>query len=141
MQITARIDYGIRAMLGLAAAAPATVKGTGLAHSQGLPVPYLHNILAELRRAKLVHSVRGVAGGYTLTRPADTITLADIVTALDGAFLGVPVIRTKYRGPAAALYDVWVAADAAVLTVLGGTTLADLLQAGPGEPVPGTPPG
>lgn len=130
MQITARIDYGLRAMLALAAAAPATMTGPQLSESQDLPISFLHTILGDLRRNSLVYSVRGISGGYTLARAAREITIADVITALDGTILGVrgqPATRTTYRGAAMGLRSVWVAAEDAVLHVLHQTTLADLL--------------
>ncbi len=129
MQISARVDYGLRAMLALAAAAPATVTALQLSDAQDLPMPFLHTILGDLRRTHLLYSVRGTAGGYALTRPAHEITVADVITALDGAVLGVrglPAGRTEYRGVASGLGDVWLAAENAILDVLHGTTLADL---------------
>ena len=131
MQITARIDYAVRAMLALAAAEPATLKSTELAESQDLPVPFLHTILADLRRARLVYSVRGMAGGYSLARPSDSITVADVLTALDGDILGVrglQVAHTRDRGAASNLHSVWLAADEAFRGVLRGITLADLVK-------------
>jgi Rrf2 family protein len=131
MQITARIEYGLQAMLALAAAAPATMTGAQLAGCQHLPISFLHTILGDLRRNSLVYSVRGTSGGYILTRPASDITVADVITALDGAVLGVrgqPASKTTYHGAAVGLQTVWIAAEEAVLKVLHETTLADLLS-------------
>jgi Rrf2 family protein len=130
MQITARIEYGMQAMLVLAAAAPGTMTAAQLSEAQGLPVSFLHTILGDLRRSSVLHSVRGICGGYTLARPAQDITLAEVVTALDGVILGVrglPANQVEYQGAAVGLRSVWVAAEEAVLKVLHHTTLADLL--------------
>ena len=83
MRITARVDYAVRAATELAAAPPGPMKGDALATSQGIPVKFLENILADLRRAGLVASQRGAEGGYRLARPASEVTVADIIFAVD----------------------------------------------------------
>jgi Rrf2 family iron-sulfur cluster assembly transcriptional regulator len=55
-----------------------------LAERTGLPQPYLEQILLSLKGVGLVRSKRGVGGGYVLARPAESITLAEIVAAVDG---------------------------------------------------------
>ncbi|HUA94637.1 MAG TPA: Rrf2 family transcriptional regulator, partial [Acidimicrobiales bacterium] len=83
MHIPAKVDYGLRALLLLAAAgAPRTADE--LAAAQGLPPRFLGAILADLRRSGLVASQRGAEGGYRLARPAEEITLAEVIRALDG---------------------------------------------------------
>jgi Rrf2 family protein len=83
MHIPAKVDYGIRALLALAAAgAPQTAEY--LASEQGLPPRFLGAILADLRRSGIVASQRGAEGGYRLARPASEISMADVIRALDG---------------------------------------------------------
>jgi Rrf2 family protein len=135
LQITARVDYALRALVTLAAREPAVVSGHTLADTQALPTSFLQSILADLRRAHLIRGQRGGAGGtsgYTLARPATQITVADVVTAIDGALLGVrgvPVERTEYHDAAAELHTVWMAAEAAMRQVLDRVTLADVVTA------------
>ncbi|MFV0258435.1 MAG: RrF2 family transcriptional regulator [Acidimicrobiales bacterium] len=86
MKVSTRGDYASRALLSLAihgdAEGPTTVRD--IADRTGLPQPYLEQILLALKGAGLVRSKRGVGGGYILARPADEITLAEIIRAVDG---------------------------------------------------------
>ncbi len=88
MQISAKADYAVRAMIELAAA-NRTVKGDELAHAQQLPAKFLESILSQLRQHGLLHSRRGADGGYWLARPADQITLAEVIRATDGPLASV----------------------------------------------------
>ena len=130
MRITAKVDYGVRAAIELAAADPPTVKGDVLAARQGIPVKYLENILADLRRSGLVASQRGADGGYRLAKPADAVSVADIIRAVEGPLAdvhGTPPEELDYVGPARALQRVWVATRAALRSVLEEVTLADIV--------------
>lgn len=84
MRVTARLAYGLGALVDLAAAGR-PVKGDVLAGRHGVSTGFLENILAELRRAGFVASKRGGHGGYWLARPAADITVADVIRTLDGA--------------------------------------------------------
>ena len=75
MQISAKTDYAVRALLSLAAREPELVKIDTVVTEQGLPRKFVEAILGELRRAGLVRSQRGAEGGYALARPAAEITL------------------------------------------------------------------
>src|SRR3954469_2792104 len=114
--VSARTDYAVRAMLSVAADHPRLVKAATLAAAQDIPLSFLQGILLDLRRAGLLHSHRGVDGGYQLARAADDITVGDVVRAAGGALTtvrGLPTTTTTYHGAAAALRDVWVAVEAA----------------------------
>jgi len=130
VRVSARADYAIRALVELAAAGPnASLRGDAIATSQAIPTKYLENLLADLRRARLVTSQRGVRGGYRLARSAATITLADVIRAIDGPLAGVRDDAPEdvtYPGVAASLRDVWVALRASMRTVLETVTLADV---------------
>ena len=90
MKVTAKADYAVRAAVELAAAAGhGPVKAERIAHAQRIPVNFLENILAELKRAGIVESRRGAAGGYLLARPADEISLADVIRAVEGPLASV----------------------------------------------------
>ncbi|MGW0231927.1 RrF2 family transcriptional regulator [Actinopolymorpha singaporensis] len=130
MQISARADYAVRAMLELAAE-PRTVTAQALADAQGLPHKFLEAILGDLRRAGLVRSLRGAEGGYRLARPAEDIAVGDVIRAVDGPLAGVRGMRPEqasYEGVAANLQTVWVATRAAVRGVLDETSLADVVS-------------
>lgn len=120
----------MRALLELAQLdVPAT--GDELAQAQGLPPKFLAAILNDLRRSGLVYSQRGVEGGYRLARPADMITAADVIRALDGPLAEVRGLRPEmasYEGAAAHLQDVWVATRASLRAVLERVTLEDVVK-------------
>jgi Rrf2 family iron-sulfur cluster assembly transcriptional regulator len=86
VKVSTRGDYASRALLSLAlhggGAGPTSVRD--IAERTGLPQPYLEQILLALKGAGLVRSKRGVGGGYVLAREPAAITLADIVSAVDG---------------------------------------------------------
>lgn len=126
MQVTARTDYAVRAMVQLAGGAAS--RGA-IAAAQSIPPKFLESILLRLREEGLLVATRGTAGGYALAREADAITIADVVRAVDGplaAVRGLPPEDTEYPGSAAALRDVWVALRASMRQVLEATTIADV---------------
>ena len=130
MYISAKADYAARALLMLAAAGGGPVKGEVLAHEQGLPLKFLENTLAALRRSGVIETQRGVDGGYRLARPADQITIADIMRPLDGPLAEVRGEKPEEAvstGPAEHLRDVWVAVRAALRDVLENVTLTDIV--------------
>jgi Rrf2 family protein len=129
MQISARADYALRALLTLAASDGGLVKGETLASAQDLPLRFLENILTDLRRSGLVSSRRGAEGGYQLARPADEIDVATVIRATDGPLAGVRGRRPEevtYDGAAKNLQDVWIAVRVSLRSVLESVTLADI---------------
>lgn len=129
VRVTAKVDYAVRAMVELAAASPDPVKGDAISTRQAIPFKFLENILAELRRAGMVSSQRGTEGGYWLSVPAETITVADIVRAIEGPLANVrgePPESLEYAGPALALQRVWLAARANLRAVLEAVTVAEI---------------
>jgi Rrf2 family protein len=132
VRVSAKADYAIRACVELASAEDgAHVKGERIAQAQDVPLKFLENILGDLRHAGLVRSQRGVEGGYWLARPADAITLADVIRAVEGPLANVRGVRPEaieYDGSAEPLRDVWVAVRASLRGVLEATTLADVAR-------------
>jgi Rrf2 family protein len=131
VRVSAKVDYGLRAMAELAAAPPGPVKGERIATAQAIPMKFLENILLELRRAGLVRSQRGAEGGYHLARPAPEITVADVIRALEGPIAsvrGIPPEDAAYAGAAAGLGELWIRLRAEMRGVLEGTSLADLVE-------------
>ena len=96
MRVSTRGDYASRALLSLAlhrdGRTPTSVRE--IADRTDLPQPYLEQILLALKGAGLVRSKRGVGGGYTLARPPEEITLAEIVRAVDG-----PIVAGDFGEP------------------------------------------
>jgi Rrf2 family protein len=132
VRVSAKADYAIRACVELASAEDgAHVKGERIAQAQDVPLKFLENILGDLRHAGLVRSQRGVEGGYWLARPADAITLADVIRAVEGPLANVRGVRPEaieYDGSAEPLRDIWVAVRASLRGVLEATTLADVAR-------------
>lgn len=131
MEITAKSEYAVRALLELAAREPHLVKCEAIVESQQLPRKFVEGILSELRRGGLVRSTRGAEGGYQLARPAREITVGMILRAVDGPLAEVRGLRpheTTYSGSAAHLPELWVALRATVRHVLDETSLQQLLS-------------
>jgi Rrf2 family protein len=129
MRISARADYAMRAAAELAAAGGGPVKGEALATAQGIPPKFLENILGDLRHARLVRSQRGAEGGYWLARPAEEITVADIVRAVEGPLAtvrGEAPESVAYSGAAEPLQEVWIAVRKNLRDVVERVTLADI---------------
>lgn len=131
VQVSAKIDYSVRALLELAALpGDGVLSRQELAEAQGIPPRYLEAILAQLRQAGLVVSTRGSSGGYRLARPAGEITVAEVSRAVDGPLTLVQGRRPgqiDYGGTARHLGDLWVGMRAALRSVLESVTLADLV--------------
>lgn len=130
MRTTAKADYAVRAAVELAAVG-GLANAEQIAHSQDIPLNFLENILRDLRRAGIVESRRGQAGGYALARPAEEVSVADVIRAVDGPLANVRGQAPEslaYPGAAEKLRDVWVALRANVRAVLEGVTLADVAR-------------
>lgn len=129
MRVSAKADYAARAAAELATAVDSPVTADRIAAAQDIPAKFLETILLELKHAGIVRSQRGPDGGYALARPAEDISLADVIRAVDGPLANVRGDRPEnmeYRGAAAPLTDVWIAVRAALRDILESTTLADL---------------
>src|SRR6476661_5667440 len=126
MRLSARVDYALRAVCELAAVkGPRTTEE--MSSAQKIPDKYLESILGELRRGGLLRSQRGPDGGYRLGRPAEEISIADVIRALDGELANVRGSRPEhleYIGAASALQEVWIALRASERAILEGVTLA-----------------
>src|SRR5207248_8981068 len=105
------------------------VKAEDIAQAQDIPLKFLLGILNDLRRAYLVRSQRGAEGGYALMRPAEEITLADVIRVIDGPLANVhdlSLSELSYAGPARRLREVWMAVRASLRGVLETPPLAAL---------------
>ena len=139
MRISAKADYAVRATLELAAAdAGEPVKGEVIADAQDIPLQFLEHILLELKHARIVRAKRGAKGGYWLARPADDITLANVIRAVEGPLANIQddaPEQTSYPGHAERLREVWVAVRANLRAVLEQVTLADVATGELPEPI------
>lgn len=131
MRVSAKADYAIRAAVELAAASEGPVKGDRIAKAQSIPPNFLENILADLRNAGVVGSRRGAEGGYWLARPAEEVSLADVIRAVDGPLANVRGVRSdqlEYDGNAKSLEQVWIAVRASLRGVLEQVSVADVAR-------------
>jgi Rrf2 family protein len=130
VQISAKVDYGMRALLVLAGASE-PMTADALATDQALPGKFLGVILNDLRRAGILVSHRGREAGYNLARPASEITAADVIRALEGPLAQVKGLRPEqatYQGAAQHLQDAWIAVRASLRAVLEHITIADIAK-------------
>ncbi|MFI9241615.1 RrF2 family transcriptional regulator [Streptomyces sp. NPDC053086] len=139
MRISARADYAVRAVLELAVRqGNGPVKAEEIASVQDIPHKFLEGILGDLRRAGIVDSRRGGGGGYRLARESASVTVADVIRAVDGPIVSVRGERPTglaYTGTAQPLLPLWIALRANVRRILEGVTLADLAADALPEPV------
>ena len=130
MRTTAKADYAVRAAVELAAVG-GLANAEQIAQAQDIPLNFLENILRDLRRAGIVESRRGQAGGYALARRAEEISVADVIRAVEGPLANVRGQAPEslaYPGAAEKLREVWVALRANIRAVLEGVTLADVAR-------------
>jgi Rrf2 family protein len=126
LRVSARTDYGIRALTEMAASGGGPVTAQRISHAQAIPLAYLLHILTDLRRAGLVRSHRGAGAGYELARPAMRITLAEVIGVIERDLSRRTLEEISYPGAAEPLKDVWLAVRSSIATVLGSVTLADV---------------
>lgn len=135
VKITARAHYALRAAIEITVnGTEHPVKSDHIAAAQEIPVRFLLNILTEMTHAGLLESLRGADGGYYLARPAERITVADVIRAVEG----LPATRpedAQSDGPGACLQQVWDAVIARQHAVLEAVSLADLAAGVLPEPV------
>lgn len=132
MKLSTRTRYGTRAMFELAlqySHGPVTV--TEIAASQSVSSKYLEHLLASLRSAGLVRSVRGRQGGHTLARPPDQINLREIYQVFEGGEGFVECTTSPevcVRVDSCAARGIWAEMYASSLAVLESTSLQDLVH-------------
>ncbi|MEZ5074686.1 MAG: Rrf2 family transcriptional regulator [Solirubrobacterales bacterium] len=130
MRISAKADYAVRAALELAASPGGKpVKGTAVAEAQAIPLQFLEHILLDLKRAGLVRTKRGARGGYWLAADPATVSVADVIRAVEGPLANIqdlPPEETHYAGTAERLRDVWIAVRQNLREVLESVTLEEL---------------
>jgi Rrf2 family protein len=97
MKLTSRSEYALLALVYLARSDPNTYKSVEtIANAQGIPPKFLEQIVLALKRAKYLKSAKGQHGGYLLARPADKITLAEIIRLFDGALAPTESVSQNY---------------------------------------------
>ncbi len=130
VKVSAKSEYAVRALLELADAGEGPIKGEWLAQTQGIPLKFLENILIDLRHAGIVRSQRGAEGGYWLARSPDSISVGEVIRAVDGPLASVRGEAPEdldYEGAAEHLKTVWIAVRASLRTVVDELTLDDVV--------------
>ncbi len=125
MKISTKGRYGLTIMMELASKygeGPISLKS--IAEKNGLSEHYLEQLIAPLRNAGLVKSVRGAYGGYILSKAPEQITAGDVIRILEGPIS--PVDFTEEDDPAKR--DLWLRIRDSIAQVLDSTTLADLIS-------------
>lgn len=129
----AKVEYALRAVLELAAReTDGAVQGREIATRQAIPEPFLDQLLSTLRRAGMVRSIRGPAGGYVLSRPPHEITVGDVVRACNGqeCLHSTPPESGASRAlpSTKVIRDVRERVEQAVAQILEETTIRDLID-------------
>jgi Rrf2 family protein len=150
MMFSTKAEYGVRVMAHLAKQAregsghdgDAVVGGQpislgSIADAEGLPLAYLEHLVQRLRKAGLVASRRGAHGGYTLARPPEDITMAEVVAALEGEIAPIECITADADGVLTCSREgaepcptklLWTRVQGSIVRTLNDMTLDDLVQ-------------
>jgi len=132
MKLSTKTRYAARAMMELAAVYPdETLSAKQVAMIQGISVNYLEQIMSSLRAAGLVKAVRGMHGGFALSRPPASITLKEVFEALEGSVAPVGCVDHPGSCPMEQLCptrQTWVEMKESIEKVLERTTLQGLLE-------------
>ncbi len=141
MMFSTKAEYGVRVMAHLAKRDDdAPVALGSIAEAEGLPLAYLEHLVQRLRREGLVESRRGARGGYSLARPAEAITMAEVVRALEGEIAPIECITADADGRLVCVRDgdpghepcptklLWTRVQGSIVRTLSDMTLADLTR-------------
>ena len=130
MRVSAKSDYALRALIEMATREDArAVSAEELGRLQEIPHGFLQAILADLRRAGIVMSQRGQSGGWRMARTPNSVSVADVIRAVDGPLVSVYGLRPEavtYNERADVLQHVWIAARSSLRDVFERVTIADL---------------
>ena len=147
MLFSTKAEYGVRVMVELGRRASGDPRDGGgdpvslsaVAEAEILPLSYLEHLVAKLRQAGLVTSVRGAHGGYHLARPAAEIEMLEVVQALEGPIAPMECFHEVREGRVLCSHEtdgdracatrlLWTRVHGGITKALGGTTLADLVE-------------
>jgi Rrf2 family protein len=144
MLFSTKAEYGVRLMVELGRHADGGRGGqpvalNAVAEAEALPLSYLEHLVAKLREAGLVASVRGAHGGYLLTRPPGEIDLLEVVQALEGPIAPMECFHADREGKVSCSHEsdageacatklLWTKVQGGVTRALAGTTLAELAE-------------
>jgi Rrf2 family protein len=122
MNISVKGEYALQAIFDLAMQSAAEpVKIAGIARRQKIPQKFLELILSGLKQGGFVESRRGADGGYRLARPADQITVGEVLRFMEDGKKSKPAAPGPFT-------DVWKRVDAATAAIVDRTTFAELVR-------------
>jgi Rrf2 family protein len=129
MRITARGEYAVRAVV---AAAQRTTDGPVtaaiVAQTQHIPLGFLYSIMMDLRRAGLITTYRGSGGGYRLARPAEAITIGDVLRSVDDGVNQLSSVPPVPNPRESGIEQLWSSVRQAITAVVDYTTIADIID-------------
>jgi len=140
MIFSSKAEYGVRLMVELGRQSPEHPTSLkAVAEAEGLPLAYLEQVVARLRKAGLVMSARGAHGGYWLARPPHEISMDEVVQALEGAIAPMECFVNEHTervlcshepdaGRGCATKLLWTRVQAGIIRSLQQTTLGDLVE-------------
>ena len=146
--ISNKARYAFRALLAIASASSSEAQTSAdIAHDQGIPHKFLEQILLDLKKAGILDSRRGKSGGYVMLRPADTISMGEVLRLFEGPLAPLPCLsRQAYRRcedcrdeASCELRREFGRAYDAYRTMLDSRTIADALSDAPLHRFPATP--
>lgn len=128
MDVSVKGEYALRAVFELSRhGEPEPIKIARIAERQKIPQKFLELILSQLKQGGYLGSRRGADGGYFLARPADQITVGDILRQIDGPFQ--PSRRPFAEEPPESPFpEMWMRVERALSCVIDRTTFADLVE-------------
>jgi Rrf2 family transcriptional regulator, cysteine metabolism repressor len=140
MMFSTRSEYGVRVMIQLGrryGAGPVSL--AEIAQSEKLPLSYLEQLIARLRKAELVTSTRGAHGGYELARAPEAVTMAEVVQALEGSLAPMQCLTDPVTSRVLCNHELdadescatkllWTRVQGGVTRALEQTTLAELVS-------------
>ena len=141
MIFSSKAEYGVRLMVELGRQTPDLPTSLkAIAEAERLPLAYLEQVVARLKKAGLVMSARGAHGGYWLARPAEEITMDEVVQALEGAIAPMECFVSEHTERVLCSHDadaghqhcatklLWMRVQGGIARALQTTTLADLVE-------------
>ncbi|MBI4301885.1 MAG: Rrf2 family transcriptional regulator [Chloroflexi bacterium] len=132
MRLSKKADYGVRALLDLTQRyGQGPIQSADIAARQGIPEPYLDQLLTILRKAGIIKSTRGPQGGHALNRPPSNINLAEVIATLEGSIAPIGCVEDAESCPQVkdcVQREVWVTIKEATQKVLNATTIGELAE-------------
>jgi Rrf2 family protein len=139
MIFSSKAEYGVRLMVELGRQSPERPTSLkAIADAEGLPLAYLEQVVAKLRKAGLVMSARGAHGGYWLARPAEEITMVEVVQALEGTIAPMECFVHDHTERVLCSHEadagrcatklLWTRVQGGIIRSLQTTTLAELVE-------------